>query len=111
MNVELLNLLKTVVITVGIPLLVRYAGRYVSNENRRFKVGFAADIVIGAIEVLRIQKGVTSATALTFSEIVAAAKAALISQGFDPAKAGGIAEREAAKALQFPYTQDAPQKL
>lgn len=111
MNVELLNLFKTVVITVGIPLLIKYAGKYVSNENRRFKVGFAADIVTGAIEVLRIQKGVSSATAIAFSEIVAAAKAALISQGFDPAKAGGIAEREAAKALQFPYTSDSIQPL
>ena len=101
MSLEILSLIKTVVIAVGIPLLIRHAGRFVSTETRRFKTGFAAEIVLGAIEVLRIQKGVSTPTALVFSEIVAAARDALLSQGFDPAKAQGIAEREVAKALKY----------
>ena len=101
---DFLAILKTLVISVGIPALVHYAGRYVNNDRRKFKVGFAADVVTGAIEVLKIQKGVSSATALVFTEIIAAARAALIEQGFDPSKAEGIAAREAAKFVSYDRT-------
>jgi hypothetical protein len=106
-----LDIVKTVVLTFGVPYLAHKFGGYASTQDRKYKVNLASTVVQGVIHVILIQKGMATATADMFTELVQAAETALLAQGFSAANAKAVAEREVATQIHYNLPPSTPATL